>query len=110
MFLVAPPTILLLNGYFVGRFGETIVELRRAVDSKRRVEKTLVETQGTAQKYLDIAGVMMLVVDRAGTITLLNRKGRKILGYDDGELIGRNWIDTCIPPRLRERVGDVGRR
>jgi PAS domain S-box-containing protein len=63
-----------------------------------------------AQRYLDIAGVMLCALDSAGTIILINRKGCQILGYSsDQELLGRNWFDLCLPPAVRPKIKEVFR-
>lgn len=49
------------------------------------------------QQYLDIADVMLVVLDHEGNITLLNRKGHEILDYPQGELLGEPWFETCLP-------------
>ena len=64
----------------------------------------------TAQQYLDIAEVMLLALDAEGRIVLINRKGRAILGYEEGELIGRSWFNTCLPAPVREKTRSVFRR
>ncbi|MDD2540946.1 MAG: PAS domain S-box protein, partial [Desulfuromonadaceae bacterium] len=61
----------------------------------------------TAQRYLDIAGVMFCALDRTGQILLMNKKGSRILGYRDDELIGQNWFDVCLPEPVREKVKRV---
>ncbi|MDD2270622.1 MAG: PocR ligand-binding domain-containing protein [Desulfuromonadaceae bacterium] len=61
----------------------------------------------TAQRYLDIAGVMFCALNRSGEIILMNKKGAQILGYGDGELLGRNWFDVCLPEEVREKVKAV---
>ena len=60
-----------------------------------------------SQQYLDIAGVIVLVLDGNGDITLLNRKGHEVLECANGDLIGRNWVETCLPARERTRVRAV---
>jgi len=65
------------------------------------------KTEGRAELYLDLAGVIIVALNRDGIITLMNRKGYKILEYDDGELIGKNWFDTCVPSYLRDQVYEV---
>jgi len=59
-------------------------------------EETLRQEQNRAQQYLDIAAVIMLVLDKDGKITLLNRKGYEILQYPEGTLLGKSWFDTCV--------------
>ncbi|MDD2310477.1 MAG: PAS domain S-box protein [Desulfuromonadaceae bacterium] len=58
----------------------------------------------TAQRYLDIAGVMFCALNRTGEIVLMNKKGSRILGYRDDELVGQNWFDVCLPEAVREKV------
>ncbi|UCF37633.1 MAG: PAS domain S-box protein [Acidobacteriota bacterium] len=56
------------------------------------------------KKYLDRADVIILVLDLEGEIQLINAKGCTILGYSEGELLGKNWFDHFIPGRLRASV------
>ncbi len=65
------------------------------------------KTEGRAELYLDLAGVMIVALNSDGIITLMNKKGYKILEYDEGELIGKNWFDTCVPSYLRNQVYEV---
>jgi len=53
--------------------------------------------------YFDIAGVILMAMDSEGRITLLNRKGCEILGYDKTEIIGMSWFDF-VPERNRSSV------
>ncbi|HJK20177.1 MAG TPA: PAS domain-containing protein, partial [Methanocorpusculum sp.] len=54
------------------------------------------------RSYLDVAGVMLVVVRRDGIIEMINRYGAKLLGYTENDLIGRNWFDTIVPAEFRE--------
>jgi len=62
------------------------------------------EERDRAQQYLDIAEVILVALDAEGRITLINRKGCQILGYRQGDLLDRNWFDTCVPRAERDRV------
>ena len=64
-------------------------------------------SQKLAQEYLNIAGVVLVALDRDGTITMLSRKGHEVLEYTDGELVGKNWFETCLPERKRAEVTSV---
>jgi PAS domain S-box-containing protein len=81
-------------------------------DITKRVEAeaALRAERDRAQRYLDIAGVVMLALNRRGEITLINRKGQTILGYSEQELAGENWFDICLPARIREDVRSVFNR
>ncbi len=47
---------------------------------------------------------MLAVLDRDGTVTLVNKKGCEILGYAEEEILGRNWFDTFLPEGSRHEV------
>jgi diguanylate cyclase (GGDEF)-like protein/PAS domain S-box-containing protein len=64
-------------------------------------ESALQDERHRAQRYLDVAGAIIVILDATAKITLLNRAGAELLGYDDGELIGRDWYDAVAPDRLR---------
>lgn len=61
----------------------------------------LLKEKEHAQGYLDIAEVILLAFDAKGAISLLNRKGYQLLGYEPGELDGKNWFELCVPPDAR---------
>lgn len=61
----------------------------------------------TAQKYLDVAGVMLVALNKAGEITLLNRQGCNLLKIDEQAAIGLNWFDHFLPARFRAELKEV---
>lgn len=85
--------------YFYGFFTD--------ISGRRRIQEAIKAERDRAQRYLDVAGVMLAVLDPRGTITLINRKGCDILGYTEPELLGKSWLDTCLPERMRGEVQDV---
>ncbi|MBF0455422.1 MAG: PAS domain S-box protein [Magnetococcales bacterium] len=72
---------------------------------KNRID--LLVSMERSQKYLDIAGFMVATLNREGVITLINKKGGAILGYDPSYLIGKDWITHCIPQHRRKEVREV---
>ena len=76
----------------------------------KTAEKALVESKELAEKYLNVAGNIILALDPNGIITLLNKKGHEIMGYKDGELIGKNWIDLFIPKEKLEETKSVHKK
>jgi diguanylate cyclase (GGDEF)-like protein/PAS domain S-box-containing protein len=73
------------------------------VTPTRATESELADERHRAQRYLDIAGAIIVILDADARITLLNRAGAELLGYDEGELIGRDWYDAVVPQRLQEQ-------
>ncbi|MCW8841226.1 MAG: PAS domain S-box protein [Gammaproteobacteria bacterium] len=49
------------------------------------------------QRYLDVAEIMFLALDKEGRVTLINRRGAEILGYPVEEIIGKKWIEHFVP-------------
>ncbi len=82
-----------------------VTDRNRTMTLLRESGQRIKRERDTAQVYLNIAGVMILVLDREGRVALINRRGCSILGYaEPKDLIGKPWIDTCIPARLRDDV------
>jgi PAS domain S-box-containing protein len=77
------------------------------ITERRLAQEAIRAERDLAQRYLDVAGVMIAVIDRAGTVTLINRRGAEILGYAEEECLGKNWGDTFLPERIRSEVNDV---
>ena len=68
----------------------------------KQSEMMVREDKNKIQNYLDIAGAILVVIDADQTISLINKKGCQILGYEEKEIIGKNWFDTFIPEGIRE--------
>ena len=84
-------------GALIGNLEHTVASRT----SELRLEKEKV------QHYLDIAGVMLLVLDADGCIELINNRGLEILGYKEAEILGKNWFDTCVPKNIQKEISIV---
>jgi PAS domain S-box-containing protein len=84
-----------------------VVLVFRDVTDEYHNREILRRSMEMSQKYLDIAGVMFATLDKDGIITLINKKGGAILGYDPSELIGQDWFSTCLPQRMSQDVREV---
>ncbi|MFW9953313.1 MAG: PAS domain S-box protein [Candidatus Thorarchaeota archaeon] len=98
-------TIRFENGKAVG-----YQSLIRDITERKKTEQALHDERDRAQMYLDVAGVMLVALDHDGNIQLLNQKGLEILGYEEEEVMGRNWFDLVIPMEDYIRTIDVFRR
>jgi len=74
------------------------------IEERAAAEKELRKERDRAQRYLDVAGVMLVVLDSEGRVILINRKGCRTLGYEEKEILGKNWLDNFIPRKLRGEV------
>jgi len=87
-----------------------IAGIARDISVEKCAEEAIRQERDRAQNYLDVARVMILALDRGGRINLINRRGCEILGWDEAELIGKNWFDKCLPQEVREPVKRVFER
>ncbi len=78
--------------------------ISRYSEDRRKTETALEREKENAQKYLDVAGVMLLALDRDERVQLVNQRGCTILGGLREEIIGKNWFDTFVPQTQREQV------
>lgn len=82
---------------------KTISQLLDITENKKALRKNrLLEEK--AQNYLDIAAVMMLVLNEKGEITMINKKACHILEYEESELIGKNWFKYCVPDSVNKEA------
>ncbi|MHB8057836.1 MAG: PAS domain S-box protein [Desulfuromonadaceae bacterium] len=81
-----------------------VIGVARDITEHHLALEAITREKETARRYLDITGVMMCALNRAGEIILINKKGSRILGYHDDELLGQNWFDVCLPEQVREKV------
>ena len=79
-------------------------ERARSTDEAAVVETVLRVERDRAQSYLDVASALLVILYADGTVGLLNRHGRDVLGDPRGELVGANWIDEVVPPEDRDGV------
>ena len=81
-----------------------IYELEHEILDRKQAESALRLERDRAQRYLDTAEVILLALDMEGRITLINRKGCDLLGWTERDLIGRDFIETCLPVRSRSAL------
>ncbi|MCP4203416.1 MAG: response regulator [bacterium] len=84
------------------------LSLEEEIGRRLAKEQALFREKAKAQEYFQVAEVIMLVLDSDGNIVLVNSKGCEVLGYDEAELIGRNWFDTVVaePAPIRDRFAN----
>lgn len=62
-------------------------------------QEDLEKERNKVQKYLDVARFIFIVIDADQKVTLINRKGSEILGYEEKEIIGKNWFTNFLPKK-----------
>jgi PAS domain S-box-containing protein len=91
---------------FLGPDGELIgiVENLKDITEHKAMEDKLREERDRAQQYLDVVGVIILVIGADQKVRLINKKGCEILGYQEREILGRKWFDNFVPERVKNEM------
>ncbi len=71
---------------------------------RSNIQKSLIYERDRFAQFIDIVGVIIVVLDTNIDTVLINRKGAEILGFSEEEIIGKNWVDNYLPIRLRKKV------
>jgi PAS domain S-box-containing protein len=77
------------------------VLLVRDVTERKLAEKSLAQERDKAQRYLDIAGTILIALNTEGKVTLINRKGCEVLQVEEEEVIGQDWIGRFVSSPAR---------
>lgn len=85
---------------------ESNKQLKQEIEERKKAESALYREKVRAQTYLDIAGVVLVAINRDLTISLINKKGIEIVGYSADEIIGKSFIDF-IPERFKPELIDI---
>lgn len=76
--------------------------LLKEISQRKVIESELRSERDKIQHFLDVVGVILVVLDKDGSIVLINKKGCHILGYTEDELLGKNWFSVCLPEEEKE--------
>ncbi|MGA1839194.1 MAG: PAS domain S-box protein [bacterium] len=85
----------------------TILSLIHNINKRKEAESVIGEEKEKADKYLDIAGVILIAINKDQKVELLNKKGCQILGWKENEIIGKNWFDYFIREDKKENAKNV---
>jgi PAS domain S-box-containing protein len=81
--------------------------LQEEIAERNQARAALLKETEKAQQYLDIANVMIVVLNPDQTVRLINRRGCEILGYSSEEIIGKKWFETFIPPPIGNSITEM---
>lgn len=79
----------------------------RDITHRKKTEKEILKEKIKAEQYLNLAGTMIVVLDIYGNVSFINRKGCEVLGYNQKELIDRNWIEMVIPLKEKKKTRKI---
>lgn len=84
-----------------------IMAIANPARDNNKLLSELKKERRTAQMYLDTVSTLFILVNSKQEVELINRMGCKILGYQENEIIGKNWFENFIPEHQRAEVVSV---
>ncbi len=89
---------------------ELFVAIVRDITERKEYERKIAYERDRARHYLEAAEVILIAVDTEGLITMMNRKGCEILGYEESEVTGNDFFRTLFPAEVAEELCSDYRR
>lgn len=77
------------------------------ITEQLQAQNELLEEKNRAERYLQISEAIIVGIDSNECISLINRRGCELLKSSEEALVGKNWFDTVVPKRDREKVNDI---
>ncbi len=84
-----------------------LMVMLRDMTEQQRYEQALRQEKELTEKYLNVAGVMFVILDRNGRVVRVNRKTCEVLGRENNDLLGRDWITAVMPVEARDDFREV---
>ena len=84
-----------------------VLVIVRDVTEREKFLERIKREADNAKRYLDVAEVIIVSLDKNGKTTLINRKACEILGYKPEEIKGKEWFENFIPEKCREKMRNI---
>ncbi len=75
---------------------DTNIQLSEEITTRKKVQNELLQQNYLLEIIFNTAEVIMMLLNTDGHIQKINAKACKIIGYNNEELIGKDWFETCI--------------
>jgi len=84
-----------------------LISIGRDITEQMLIQENLRQQYDRTQQYLDIAGVILLALNKVGEVELINQKGCEVLGFSEEEILGSNWFDRFLHEEEKEIVNST---
>lgn len=89
----------------------TVVELRNSINILARnlqdITKTRMMEEERLKTLIENMGSALMMIDREGNISIVNKKFQTLFEVDKEQLIGKNFLDLGFPKQLEEFIDHV---
>ena len=75
-----------------------------------KIELEELKKRDKSQVLLDYAGVMFVELDKNGIVILVNKKTCEIIGYEEKEMLGKNWFENFLPERIKKEMLPISKK
>lgn len=74
------------------------------ITERVKAEQELLSEQNKTKSYMDIVGVMLLIINSDQSVRQINSKGCEMLGYSEDRIVGKKWFDNFVPGGIRNEI------
>ena len=54
--------------------------------------------------YVDLLDVLVVVLNREGIVTFVNKKACRVLDGSSDEIVGKNWFEHFLPASMKDQM------
>jgi len=85
-------------------------KLKEDVKIWQHMNHLLVNEKNKLAEYLGSIGIMVVVLGQDSHVSFINKKGCEVLGYNEDEIVGQDWVEVFVPDSYRDHTRDVLRK
>ncbi|MEZ5453519.1 MAG: SpoIIE family protein phosphatase [Thiothrix sp.] len=86
---------------------EALLIYRPLVNRVRSTTENLVRQQEFSDSVINTSQALIIGLDKQGKVSLFNAYSQALSGYHEDAVIGRDFLDTFIPPDKRQQMREL---
>lgn len=73
-------------------------------------ELEILKRNANPQSLLSFSGILFVEINPNGIVTLVNNKTCEVLGYEEKEIVGKNWFENFIPKQTKKELLSISKK